>query len=1365
MFKFLKISQITLAAAILVFAAGAFGQATDNGTLEGTVYDPQAAVVPNATVTVTNKSTGLTGKSSTDQQGRWKITTLPIGIYEITAEIDGFDRAISEGVVEAAQTNLVDLFMQVQGAGEFEVVVTTTDSDLISESTSGTNSSRFTGRAIEAAPQPARNSLAFTSRDSSTSADIASPLDNSTGNPETAVNGTRPGSSSFIFNGIDGTNLSGTGSLTGNAAPAPEAVEEVKLLSSNYDASLGRSGGGSFQLVIKEGGNDFHGAGYFYFQNERFNANDFFFNRDGIDRQPARRYEGGFTLGGPIIKNKLRFFGSYQKTDAKTAYVPTASSFVILPEAIAFLTDRSNPEAVRQAFAMSARNGGVGRAFTNGPSCIRSLTPTSTPTTVSLTCIDPSQVGFRLLNVINPLTGDYLIPTLTQGRYERLYLDSRNVGVFIGGQRVTDFSAFGLPNGLPLLDSTFQGEISGGLPLVRFRNVFPAEFEQDQFSWRMDYNLLDGDSAGNSSNVLTGTFFFSDFPSLDPFSDSTLVSPFALVKDDANRTLALKDVHIFSSNLINEARFGYFYLNNSRKLDERYLIPELTNSGQGITNPAEFFIPGPQSDRLARFTGTGNLSDFSLNAPNDIYNRRKQVTLTFANNTTYLWGDHTLRFGVEHKRNNFETNLPQEQGVEFEGLINFTQLLTTQVPEADVSLGISDKEFRFNDWGFYITDDWRFNEKLTVNFGVRWDVFGLPVEKHGRFTNFDFDRVTDPNNILPGFVLPSNYEPTGFQAIDGSLDALAVSDSKHTLSGLDLNNFAPRIGFAYKPFKSLSTTVRGGYGIFYDRPSAGFINTIYSNFPFFNDREASNIFNPATIQGSTAFNNVDPTRPFVNNFPFSVGVSSLADTTPYLLRDSSTGLNTSRGAEPLEYRAVDKDLETPHVHQWNVGIQHEFLKDWTVEARYVGTKGEKLLLAVGFNQPYDLNDPNTPDYIYERINNALLSVFPNALPPLMPGQTQRDRGMTLSGSAVRAFGACNFVFANTEGYSPCVGSLGPGGIDLNLTSLDFEAPRAIISALIRVPYLGFDPTDAVILQSRGYSNYHSGQLTVSRRFSKGFSFSASYTLSKSIDIGSTDPGSTAASGRPDTANLGLVVQGNQRDLNSNKGLSDFDRPHRFVSSFVWELPNFGSNSKFLNGWQLSGLGQWQSGTPFSIFATDATFGDPVASGAAFLRQYRGVIALVTERNTTMGGVFREVRYNVGTGSGTIFDTAFGRPSVRSLDLLRQRGDDITQGYFNTCMDPDDTSCALISPLGGFGKLGRNVLRGPSQKRFDLSLQKTTKFWKEKIELELKWDIFNVLNLVNFANPNADLSDETDFGLITRTVGAPRVMQFGAKVRF
>ena len=210
-------------------------------------------------------------------------------------------------------------------------------------------------------------------------------------------------------------------------------------------------------------------------------------------------------------------------------------------------------------------------------------------------------------------------------------------------------------------------------------------------------------------------------------------------------------------------------------------------------------------------------------------------------------------------------------------------------------------------------------------------------------------------------------------------------------------------------------------------------------------------------------------------------------------------------------------------------------------------------------------------------------------------------------------------------------------------------------------------------------------------------------------------------------NTGFILQNNSNDPQSNRGLSDFDRTQRFSLSFVYDLPTFGFTSRFLRGFQLSGFAQVQSGTPFSIFAAE-----PEAGTAAALTPLR-------------------------SGSGGLFRPGFGRPNLcGTLAQLREQGDDPTERYFN----PD----ALCSSFGQYGSLGRNVLRGPRQKRFDLGLSKTTAL-TERVGLELRWDVFNVFNNVNFANPNNDLQDTTDFGRITNTVGGPRVMQFGAKLKF
>ena len=231
-----------------------------------------------------------------------------------------------------------------------------------------------------------------------------------------------------------------------------------------------------------------------------------------------------------------------------------------------------------------------------------------------------------------------------------------------------------------------------------------------------------------------------------------------------------------------------------------------------------------------------------------------------------------------------------------------------------------------------------------------------------------------------------------------------------------------------------------------------------------------------------------------------------------------------------------------------------------------------------------------------------------------------------------------------------------------------------------------------------------------------------------MDTSSTDPGSTAGGGKPDVPNSGFVVQGDVRDLSSNRAVSDFDRTHRFSLNFVYQIPTFGSESRFLSGWQLSGFFQAQTGTPYSIFAPE-----PELQTAP---QYLDLVR----------------------GSGGLYRLGFGRPALcdgATIEDLRRRGADRTEDAFD--------GSTLCTAFGQSGSLGRNVLRAPAQSRFDLGLMKATKL-TEAASLELGWDVFNVLNRANFSAPDSELGSP-DFGRITNTVGGPRVMQFKAKLRF
>nr|MDQ3804749.1 carboxypeptidase-like regulatory domain-containing protein [Acidobacteriota bacterium] len=1243
-----------------------------------------------------------TRAAAADGAGRWTLAALPVGTYEVTFEAPDFKKTVQQNVqVEAAVPRTLDVALQV-GDITGEVVNVTDTATALSSPDTAAVARQLTSEQLVAIPTSTRSFTQLLSAEAGVNTELSPVLTNSNGNQSPSVNGTRTTSTSLFFNGVDATNITtNEGSLNDNIAPAPETLQEVKLQTSLYDASTGRSGGGNFQLVTKSGTNGLHGSAYYYLQNEKLNANDFFFNKEGIQRPKARRNEGGFTVGGPFVKEKWFFFGGYQYTDAATGFVPTARSTTVLPLALRRITGERTAEALAAAF--NAENGCA------GSNC--------------LTAADISPVARNLFNLRNPVTGDFVIPAPRA--------TGRLIGVDRAGQRGFQF-------GSVATGGVTTRTLRENNPLVQQLNVNPSEFRQQQFTARLDGRLT-------SNNTLTGSFFFSNFPALDSFPDpSSLASPFTLRRADRNRTLAVSDQHIFGPTLINEARFGYFHLNNTRTLDEPFLTEEFTSAAAGIRNPALLFDDSPATRRLGHFIGRPgtNMSQFSFGGPNDSFNRRKQQTYSFSDNVTWIHGAHTVRFGGDFKRHRYDSSLPEEQATEFEKFDSFTQLLAGNAVEADTQFGITEKSFRFMDFSGFVADDWKLSRSLTLNLGLRYELFLWPTEKDGRIGNFDFSdfepcftRAGGPlstcDNPAPGFLVPSNARPTGLANVDEAIAATARAGNKHTLNGQDLNNFAPRVGFAYSPLESNRLVFRGGFGVFFDRPSAAFINTVFSNYPHLREIEITVPSGNVPIADSFG---AQPTTLGLNNWlPFRVVRGSGAGGT-YVIRDNTGVTRDARGnatapgniAETFEFRAVARDLQTPSVQQWNVGVQYELTKDLLFEARYVGTRGRNLLQAVAFNQGYDLNDPATPDHIFERFNQAYLAAgAPNG--PLNPGATARERG------AGRAFGFANPF--RVGGQATCAGGVlgGVAGapLDFNLAnrltcSGNTLGGGQVINFEARVPVLGFNVPEALLLQSNGDSIYHGAQFSLTKRLSRGLQFGAAYTWSKSMDTSSSDPGSTAGSGKPDVPNSGFVVQGDQRRLDENRAVSDFDRTHRFSLNFLYELPSFGSASRWLTGWQLSGFFQAQTGTPYSIFAPE-----PELQTAP---QYLDLVR----------------------GSGGLYRLGFGRPALcGSLDELREQGADITEDAFNPS--------ALCTAFGQSGSLGRNVLRAPSQSRLDLGLVKHTRL-TEAVALELGWDVFNVLNRANFAAPDNELGSP-DFGRITSTVGGPRVMQFRAKLRF
>jgi hypothetical protein len=1185
-------------------AGTAFGQSGPTGVLNGRVVDQSAAGIPGVTITATHTGTNDLRTVVTNAEGVYSLAALPTGTYEVAFQIDGFRPVRRQGVVvEAAVPRTIDVTLEVGGLSE---QVTVQAESPVLQRTTPTVTRRLSAEELESIPSSTRNFTHLLTATAGVSADIPPVGSNDTGAISPSVNGTKQTSNSVLYNGVDITSmLSNTGTLDEGLAPAPETIEEVKLQTSLYDASTGRSGGGNFQLVTKSGANAFTGSVYLFGQNDRFNSNDFFFDKNGIDKPEMRRVETGFTVGGPLRRDRMFFFGSLQHTDAETGYVPTASSRALLPAALSLIDGPRTAQNIVAAF--------------------RALNPN-----FALQPQDISPLALSLLNATNPRTGGFVIPAPT--------------GPVAGREPVVGIGTF---------------TTAGGDPVAELRQVVAAEFTQLQGSARLDTRVTD-------ANRLQVSYFGSDFPSTDPFPDpSTLASPFPLLKSNRGQVASVGNTHIFGSNFLNEARVGFFTLRNTRRLDDD--IAALTSDQFGIVNPALLFDDSPATRRLGHFVNRG--ITWSFGAPNDAFNRREQKTIHFSDAVSTTRGNHSLRMGADFKLHNVKTNLPEEQGTEFEKIEHFQQLLLGFTSEGDTQFGFTDKDFRMNDLSWFVTDDWRIGNRLSLSLGVRWDWFGWPSEKNGYFGNFDPAMVTDPSNPINAILVPSNIRDTDFAAVNAGIAAVSRAESEHTLNGQDLNNFAPRLGFAYTA--SERHVFRGGYGLFYDRPSAAFMNTVFSNYPILREIEITVPSRQVPITNAFSSNviNGQPV-PFDAFFPFRL-VYSGGTAGSYTIRDGTgrIGVNGGQGniAETLEFRAIDRDLKTPYYQQWNIGWQWELMPSMALEVRYNGSRGHDLLLATALNEPWDLNDPTAPQIIKDRITAAYRA----------------------------AGGTANAQDPNALGY-------GYGG-DNN------RGPGGAIATEVRTLYYGFNDAEALYLQSRGRSTYHALQTSVTKRFSQGYQFHAAYTYSIAKDLMSADPGSTAGGGRPDTPNSGFSVENDSRDLESNWARADFDRPHRFSLSAVWNLP-LGDNA-ILRDWELATFMQFQSGRPFSVF-----------------RPEQGLLRLGFQR----------------------LDFAPGA----SEDSVAQQAANPEEGWF------DKTQLRAATAAGN---TPRNFLRGPTQNRVDLSIAKKVPLGS-RVRAELRWEIFNVFNTVNFGMPENNF-DSIDFGTITNTVGGPRVSQFGVRVIF
>ena len=911
----------------------AFAQ-VDSGAVRGTVTDPSGAVVTNAKVTLTNESTGLSTTTATGNDGTYTFNPVKIGSYNITVELAGFQQATSRIAVNVQEQARADFKLTV-GAVTTKVEVSALAAQLQTQDASvGTVA---TGVQINDLPLNGRNYTFLAQLGAGvTSLNPTRGLDQS---GSFVANGLTTVHNNYILDGIDNNNDT-VDFLNGSAyvnLPPPDAIQEFKVQTSNFSAEFGRAGGAVVNAALKSGTNQFHGSAWEFLRNDKFDALDVdqYFTPTNLKKKgELRRNQFGAAVGGPIIKNKLFVFGDYEGTRIRTG-------------------KEHNPSVPTNAESASG--------FTDFRDLFSSTTSTSVDllgrTFSNATILDPATTRPVTAGQADPVTG--LTATASGFVRDPFYTNGSIAGI-------TDFTT---PTQTPFLNQLPGNRLdTNAVNLLQLypsangpgflNNYFVNRSQPDDnnhFDVRVDQNFSSQDQMfGRFSYSRRHANFPGDFTGL---GDNTGFGQGDF--KDRSMNLAVSETHAFSGTMINEVRFGYSRLRTSSE------PPNSTIDGI----PAQFGIQGiPQS------SGNGGLPTIDIGGLTSLGagafaspNRRSSDTIQFTENLTKISGGHSFKGGFEYQRLHFPWIDPAWSRGEFSfggdtGIPNLTSgvgmadlLLTptaTTVPNGVNNVGGANTVFASNItqpddlrhyYGAYFQDDWKATSKLTLNMGLRWEIFGGLGETGGRQAGLV---PGAPNGAGAQYLILSQQKSAPLSpafapllATDG-IQLKYVSGS--SLFTTPLTNLAPRVGLAYQITPKL--VARAAYGIFY----GGFENLGGAPDPGYDY--------PFTVNlGFFAPNTVSPLL-YPNGQPATLenGLSA-ADPNPASPNFNPAGLNLVGFQRPWK---------TAYTQEWNGSLQYQLTQSQTIGFAYIGNNTQHMLNGDKRNIPSIILPPGTDQTPY-----------------------------------------------------------------------------------------------------------------------------------------------------------------------------------------------------------------------------------------------------------------------------------------------------------------------------------------------------------------------------------------------------------------
>ena len=864
----------------LAVAASAWAQ-KDTGSIVGTVKDPTGALIPDAKITVTETEKGTTFVTSSDSSGEYVASPLNVGHYKVTVEKQGFKTAVAGPIeLDVQQRAVVNVTLPV---GEMVIKVEVNTAAPLLETETSELGQVVNNRQVVNLPLNGRNFAQLALLTAGTTPSEPGARDE--GGYGFSSNGGRSLQNNFLLDGIDNnSNLTDLLNETNYVIqPSVDAIQEFKVQTNAYSAEFGRGNGAIVNATIKSGTNDVHGDFYEFLRNDKLDARNFF----DQTKPEYRQNQFGVTAGGPLKlpgydgHNRTFFFGDYEglrvrQGQTQTSTVPTdAQKAGDFSDLIDYTRPALDPNR-NPALDCNGKPTYVGEIFNTR------LTQNSA-TSATGVCGVPFQYDPVTGQPLNKILASQMDPLAL--RLAALYPEPNING-----------------NGFNFVSNPILNQ------------------DRNNFDIRVDHRFSDKDTSFYR-------FSFEDQPSnIPPAFPNSLADGggfFSGVEDNAYRSLALSETHIFNPRLVNEFRAGY-----NRIHSQRFQF----NYNKDVSGQLQF--PGvpfvPMNGGLPQLT----FSDVStLGSPTFLPSLEIQNTYTYSDNLNLTRGKHSFKFGTEVRFEEFTIFQPASPRgtLSFGGGFVSNPATTVGVAAgfAQFLLGISDGgnitnlhnvDYLRPVYAFYGQDDVKLTPKLTLNLGLRYELFLTVKEKFDNQGTYDLSK-----QIL--------FVPRGQKAQLTPTIAALVPLSATASRGLinpDLNNFAPRIGFAYSVTPRL--VVRSGFGIFYggeengpySNPSQGF------NPPFFVTQVFSTPCGLADANPATGTN--DCAIPGLSVLSQGFPANSLTDpNTPQLF-------------------TLDPKLITPYVDQWHISTQYQLPFETLFEITYAGSKGTKLYAFLNGNQ-------------------------------------------------------------------------------------------------------------------------------------------------------------------------------------------------------------------------------------------------------------------------------------------------------------------------------------------------------------------------------------------------------------------------------